>query len=116
FVDQMVYEIVSEGIPFSDLTTELKMRLLKLPQVNVYFDDMPSPFLVGMSRTTASLARGFEGVSRKINYPEIGKRSTVSRLNQYRAVATLVFFDLPTEMNKDRSKHAEFREAIMRVG
>lgn len=74
FVDQMVYEIVSEGIPFSDLTTELKMRLLKLPQVNVYFDDMTSPLLVGMSRTTASLARCFEGVSRKINYPEIGKR------------------------------------------
>lgn len=74
FVDQMVYEIVSEGIPFSDLTTELKMRLLKLPQVNVYFNDMTSPLLVGMSRTTASLARCFEGVSRKINYPEIGKR------------------------------------------
>lgn len=73
FVDQMVYNIVVEGGTAAELTTELKMRLLQLPQVDVYFNDMTSPLLVGMSRTTASLARCFEGVSRKINYPEIGK-------------------------------------------
>lgn len=74
FVDRIVYDIVSDGVPIETLTTELKARLLQLPQVDVYFDDMTSPLLVGMSRTTASLARCFEGVARKINYPEIGKR------------------------------------------
>lgn len=69
FVDRIVYNIVSEGIAFQELDTALKTRLLQLPQVDVQFDDMTSPLMVGMSRTTASLARCFEGVSRKINYP-----------------------------------------------
>lgn len=69
FADIIVYEIVSEGCDFQELGTTLKMRLLQLPQVDVQFDDMTSPLLVGMSRTTASLARCFEGISRKINYP-----------------------------------------------
>lgn len=72
-VDKMVYDIVSERLDMAELTTELKMRLLKLPEVDVYFDDATSPILVGVSRTTASLARCFEGVSRKINYPDVGK-------------------------------------------
>lgn len=71
FVDLIVYDIVSEELDYEVLTTDLKMRLLTLPQVDVEFDDMTSPLLVGMSRTTASLARCFEGVSRKINYPSI---------------------------------------------
>lgn len=69
FVDRIVYNIVSEGVAFQELDTTLKARLLTLPQVDVQFDDMTSPLMVGMSRTTASLARCFEGVSRKINYP-----------------------------------------------
>jgi len=69
FVDRIVYEMVIEGIELQELNTILKTRLLQLPQVDVSFDDMTSPLLVGMSRTTASLARCFEGVSRKINYP-----------------------------------------------
>ncbi len=71
FVDRIVYEMVAEGAELQELNTELKTRLLQLPQVDVSFDDMTSPLLVGMSRTTASLARCFEGVSRKINYPTI---------------------------------------------
>lgn len=73
FVDRIVYDIVSAGVPIEELTTDLKMRLLQLPQGDVYFDDMTSPLLVGMSRTTASLARCFEGISRKINYPGVSK-------------------------------------------
>lgn len=71
YVDRIVYEIVAEGVEYQELTTELKVRLLKLPQVDVKFEDMTSPLLVGVSRTTASLARCFEGVSRKITYPEL---------------------------------------------
>ena len=72
FVDRMVYDIVAEGEEdITKLSTNLKAALLKLLQVDVQFDDMTSPLMVGMSRTTASLARCFEGVSRKINYPEL---------------------------------------------
>src|SRR5690606_503955 len=71
FVDWVVYRIVDEGLAYQELDTTLKLRLLQIPQVNVYFDDMTSPLLVGVSRTTASLARCFEGSARKISYPEI---------------------------------------------
>jgi len=71
FVDLIVYDIVMEGLTIHELDISLKMRLLQLPQVDVQFDDITSPLLVGISRTTASLARCFEGVSRKINYPSI---------------------------------------------
>lgn len=71
FVDLIVYDIVAEELDYGELNTDLKMRLLTLPQIDVQFDDMTSPLLVGMSRTTASLARCFEGISRKINYPSL---------------------------------------------
>lgn len=71
YVDQIVYEIVSEGEGLEELDTNLKAKLLELPQVDVRFENITSPLLVGVSRTTASLARCFEGVSRKINYPSI---------------------------------------------
>lgn len=71
FVDLIVYDIVAESVDFLELNTALKSRLLQLPQVDVKFDDKTSPLLVGTSRTTASLARCFEGISRKINYPSI---------------------------------------------
>lgn len=71
FVDLIVYDILTEDFDYQELNTDLKMRLLKLPQVDVRFDGITSPLLVGMSRTTASLARCFEGVSRKINYPSL---------------------------------------------
>lgn len=71
FVDRIVYGIISEESDYTFLDTTLKVRLLQVPQVDVQFDDMTSPLLVGVSRTTASLARCFEGVSRKINYPTL---------------------------------------------
>lgn len=40
----------------------------------------------------------------------------MERLNQYRILWILVFFDLPTETKKDRKEHARFRKEIMRNG
>lgn len=40
----------------------------------------------------------------------------MERLNQYRILWILVFFDLPTETKKDRQNHARFRKEIMRDG
>lgn len=71
YVDRLVYEIVAGEEDYQELSTILKMKLLTIPQLDVKFDDITSPLLVGISRTTASLARCFEGVARKINYPEI---------------------------------------------
>lgn len=70
-VDRLVYKILEDGAAIEELNTELKMKLLKLPEVDVAFDGMTSPLLVGTSRTTASLARCFEGELRKINYPTL---------------------------------------------
>lgn len=39
-----------------------------------------------------------------------------SRLNQYRAMWVLVFFDLPTETKKDRRTAAQFRKALLKDG
>lgn len=40
----------------------------------------------------------------------------MERLNQYRVLWILVFFDLPTETKKDRRAHAKFRKEIMQDG
>lgn len=73
YVDQVVYDILNEGglESISELTTDIKKTLLQIPVLDVKFEDNTSPLLVGVSRTTASLARCFEGVSRKIVYPEL---------------------------------------------
>lgn len=40
----------------------------------------------------------------------------MKRLNQYRILWILVFFDLPTETKKDRRAHAQFRKQLMKQG
>jgi CRISPR-associated protein, Cas2 family len=40
----------------------------------------------------------------------------LERLNQYRVLWILVFFDLPTETKKDRKAHSKFRKEIMQDG
>ncbi len=73
YVDQVVYNILCDkGLDeITELTTDIKKILLQIPVLDVQFEDSTSPLLVGVSRTTASLARCFEGASRKIIYPEI---------------------------------------------
>lgn len=38
------------------------------------------------------------------------------RLNKYRVMWILVFFDLPTETEKDRKSYARFRKELLRDG
>lgn len=40
----------------------------------------------------------------------------LSRLNQYRVMWVMVFFDLPTETNKDRKQAALFRKRLIEDG
>ena len=53
-----------------ELTTEIKKELLGIATVDVKIKDERSPLMVGMQRTTASIAKCFEGESKKISYPE----------------------------------------------
>ncbi len=42
--------------------------------------------------------------------------SELSRLNQYRVLWVIVFFDLPTETKKDRKNYSRFRKRLMQDG
>jgi CRISPR-associated protein Cas1 len=80
YVDKVVLGIIDELFEkdyaqfcsnHEQLTPDLKRALLIIPQLDVHIDGETSPLLVAMSRTTASLARCFEGQSRKIIYPTL---------------------------------------------
>lgn len=71
FVDVLVKEIVQEFSNIEELTTELKMKLLQIPVIDVNIDGNTSPLMIGLSRTTNSLYECFLGKSRKILYPEL---------------------------------------------
>mgnify|MGYP005837676291 FL=1 len=69
FVDRIVLEIVKAGIDYTELTKEIKAKLLVIPAIDVVIDGMSSPLMIATQRTTASLYDCFEGASRKILYP-----------------------------------------------
>jgi CRISPR-associated protein Cas1 len=69
FVDTVVLEILRDFEDVSELTTEIKARLLVIPAMDVIIDGKASPLMIATQRTTASLYECFEGVSRKILYP-----------------------------------------------
>ena len=70
FVDEIVYGIATGKTDICELTVELKKQLLGICTVDIFFDEEHSPLMVGMQRTTASLAQCFEGGRKKITYPE----------------------------------------------
>ncbi len=70
FVDKMVWDIVRMNGPVAELGTSIKKNLLGIPVMDVKIRDEKSPLMVAAQRTTASLARCFEGKTRKIDYPE----------------------------------------------
>lgn len=69
FVDQIVCEIVDSYNGEAELTTPIKQQLLMIVNIDVVFSDERSPLMVGVQRTTANLARCFEGKIRKMKYP-----------------------------------------------
>ena len=71
YVDDIVYKITSQGSDCTELTVELKKQMLAICTVDIHFEDERSPLMVGMQRTTASLAQCFEGERRRITYPEL---------------------------------------------
>lgn len=67
FVDQCVYEMVEENFDV-DLGKESKMRLLNILSADAIFGDNKRPLMIGLSLTTASLAKCFAGQTKKITY------------------------------------------------
>lgn len=70
YVDYIVATIVYDGEDFEELNTDMKKYLLKIPAIDIVIDSKSSPLMVGVQRTTASLASCFAGKSRKILFPE----------------------------------------------
>jgi CRISP-associated protein Cas1 len=70
FVDRIVVEIVRMNGKFLELTPDMKRQLLNIPAMDVKIKGEKSPLMVAVQKTTASLAKCFEGKIRKIDYPE----------------------------------------------
>lgn len=71
FVDKLVAELYDINPNGSDITKEQKKALLQVPVLDTQFDDFTRPLMVGVSLTTASLARCFSGEQRKMVYPRL---------------------------------------------
>jgi CRISP-associated protein Cas1 len=71
FVDLKVMELISHSGPINEITTQVKQALLTIPVTDILINGERSPLMVGLQRTTASLSRCFEGVQKKIAYPEL---------------------------------------------
>jgi len=69
FVDKLVVNIVNLNGKFLELTPAMKKDLLNLPAMDVIINEEKSPLMVAVQKTTASLAKCFEGKQRKILYP-----------------------------------------------
>lgn len=70
FVDKLVWDLVRMAGPVVELGPSQKKALLGLPVMDVKIKGEKSPLMVAVQKTTASLARCFEGKLRKIDYPE----------------------------------------------
>lgn len=72
FVDRLVCKIVDIIDVYGgfELTKEIKAILLTIPVLDIKINAQKSPLMVGISQTTASLSKCFEGSLRKAVYPE----------------------------------------------
>jgi CRISPR-associated protein Cas1 len=71
YVDLLVHEIFAKEKEIDELTTGLKLQLLEILTVDVQLEKQLRPLMVGLSSTTASLAKCYAGTAKKINYPLI---------------------------------------------
>ena len=71
YVDQLVLRTMKECGDIQQITKDIKMRLLRVPDLDVVIDGRRSPLMLGVTQTTSSLARCYAGESRKIVYPEM---------------------------------------------
>jgi len=68
FVDQMVVELVNNGV--EELTTESKQFLLKIPTCDVEINQQRSPLMLAVQQTTASLQQCYAGKCKTLKFPQ----------------------------------------------
>jgi CRISP-associated protein Cas1 len=72
YADEVVYNVWKESDePIEELTREHKQQLLKLLAADVHMTNTLRPLMVGLSHTTASLARCVGGRQRRVDYPQM---------------------------------------------
>lgn len=69
FVDRIVCDIVRSNGKYLEMTPNMKQQLLSIPAMDVIIDNEKSPMMNAVQRTTASLAKCFEGKMRKLLFP-----------------------------------------------
>ena len=70
YVDKLVVQLDVKYDFVDTLGKEHKMDLLQILSCDVMIGDNKRPLMVALSQTTASLARCFNGESKKIVYPK----------------------------------------------
>lgn len=69
FADELVFNLLLQYPNQLELTKDVKQKLLQIPVLDVVIDGNKSPLMVGLQKTTSSLAKCFGGESKKILYP-----------------------------------------------
>ncbi len=71
-VDKLITDVVDEiGRYPEELDKDVKVRLLQIPVLDTFIDGVRSPLMNAVATTTASLAKCYMGITRKILYPEV---------------------------------------------
>lgn len=69
YVDKVVVEIIESGADISEITSDIKTRLLSIPVLDIVINGNRSPLMIAVGTTTASLYKCYSGELRKIAYP-----------------------------------------------
>ena len=69
YVDEIVYTLYANGE--RELTKNIKAQILNLLFTDTVFGKITKPLEVGLTTTTASLAKCFNGTQKKISYPQL---------------------------------------------
>lgn len=70
YVDYIVYQLIRTNGKYLEMSPSKKKALLEIPALDVIIEGKKSPLMNAVQRTTASLARCFEGAGRKLVYPD----------------------------------------------
>ncbi len=69
YVDEIVFDLYANGE--RKLTKDVKSQLLRLLFTDTAFGKITRPLDVGLTMTSASLAKCFSGIQKKIAYPQL---------------------------------------------
>lgn len=71
YVDELVLRIMQEEDDYTELTKNIKAKLLQIPVLDVVINGKRSPLMIAAGITTASLYKCYSGESRQIAYPKL---------------------------------------------